>query len=503
MYQGDAALVLPLGDGAQTTRAAAFVLNGEPKSNLNKYWVRADGFPYFVCPYRANLKSPEPQFERIILSLDPNWRDPDYRLPLSLRGLGHALELAECAARGSHDERAKVPRWPEATNDDPWYDGRGHDYTIIDAPRCGTVLPYETVKAIATGRFFEVPLARVDIAVVVPNSEVRVDAEVLGTPLALPTGLAKSLAGLYEAWQELPSVPPKSLPDLAELGVQVRAMRRLPPARIVPLAPALEIVQIGFALEAEGTTNGQRLTLEQVVAWVEELNRLHEDSAYVMADVRIAAGYVRSAYVENLMTRLCLGRTERATEAGAKDLILFSGRAIAVHPADDQPLAQQRRAVLRELLIYAAFQAETLAGFNRAIALGVNENSLEIADLNHLRLQFMTYQTKYVELEPVHEFDQRFLFKAICDGLGLDAQRAKLNDAIERLEQFERDRIETRMNHLLFAVGLTAIVQTAIADDWGDVKDIKPFQIHAAIAGVVLSIMWYAWVQWRRGPGKP
>jgi tRNA A-37 threonylcarbamoyl transferase component Bud32 len=69
----------------------------------------------------------------------------------SLRGLGAELEKAESAKRrklhGGTDDRevdpltleAKPPR-PGYANSDPWYDGRAHGYTIVDAPRSGTEL---------------------------------------------------------------------------------------------------------------------------------------------------------------------------------------------------------------------------------------------------------------------------------------------------------------------------------------------------------------------------
>ncbi len=68
----------------------------------------------------------------------------------TLSGLGEQLDAAESARRrGLHgvDDRVTDPATgqPKAVrpgygNADPWYDGRGHGYTIVDAPREGTVL---------------------------------------------------------------------------------------------------------------------------------------------------------------------------------------------------------------------------------------------------------------------------------------------------------------------------------------------------------------------------
>ena len=40
-----------------------------------------------------------------------------------------------------------APR-PGYDNSDPWYDGRGHRYTIVDSPNEGTVLTAEEIERI-------------------------------------------------------------------------------------------------------------------------------------------------------------------------------------------------------------------------------------------------------------------------------------------------------------------------------------------------------------------
>jgi ATP-binding cassette subfamily B protein len=77
---------------------------------------------------------------------------------VSLRGLGALLERAESERRrqvfGMDDRKidpaTSAPR-PARTgydNADPWYDGRAHGYTIVDAPRAGTLLHAEEIEAI-------------------------------------------------------------------------------------------------------------------------------------------------------------------------------------------------------------------------------------------------------------------------------------------------------------------------------------------------------------------
>lgn len=87
----------------------------------------------------------------VVISLDPNWSDASGRRP-TLRGLGLALEREEHrqreARRPNGDQRGGEPRWEDGSVDheDPWYDGRGHEYTIVDVPRSGgTWIPFKTI----------------------------------------------------------------------------------------------------------------------------------------------------------------------------------------------------------------------------------------------------------------------------------------------------------------------------------------------------------------------
>jgi len=71
---------------------------------------------------------------RAILSVTPTSR-------LSLRGLGRDLEAEESRRRlkiFGRDSRVA----------DPWYDGKSHNFTIVDAPRCGSVLTADEIEAV-------------------------------------------------------------------------------------------------------------------------------------------------------------------------------------------------------------------------------------------------------------------------------------------------------------------------------------------------------------------
>jgi hypothetical protein len=133
----------------KTMEVKALIAKKMSKSRLLKYWVRGSGFPMLICPIN-------PDNSRVIVSLDPNYRD-EGRRP-SLEELGYALELLECKVRKetNTETRSGMPRFEYAINDDPWYDGRGHEFGIVDSPRKGTKIPYEEIEKLAIGgRFWQ------------------------------------------------------------------------------------------------------------------------------------------------------------------------------------------------------------------------------------------------------------------------------------------------------------------------------------------------------------
>jgi serine/threonine-protein kinase len=124
------------------------------RCEMLKIWARADtthspskqGF-VALCTFFS--EGPE-QPRRCLISVKPD-------APVTLEGLGKRLEQEEHArrARGStgRDERqydpltgARLPDRPGYRNPDPWYDGRAHGYTIVDAPRSGTVLTADEIE---------------------------------------------------------------------------------------------------------------------------------------------------------------------------------------------------------------------------------------------------------------------------------------------------------------------------------------------------------------------
>ena len=129
--------------------AKAMVVSEVPDSRMFKDWARADGFELLVIP-RQLPRGVEGR-TWLVVSIDPLAEDAQSEGRVTLRGLGAALESAERATRlaGGGDTRTGSPRWPGASNDDPWYDGRGHAYGIVDVPRDKSVLRHDQVVDLA------------------------------------------------------------------------------------------------------------------------------------------------------------------------------------------------------------------------------------------------------------------------------------------------------------------------------------------------------------------
>ena len=147
-------LDLPCAGGKQRA-AQTLIMRETPKSRLFKHWARSIGvseknglnnrIDCLVVPYDLQDTSASgagAHFGRVVISVKGN-------SGLSLKELGRALEQKEQAMRVEKGvTQSGPPRYPEISpSPDPWYDGRGHSYTIVDSPRSGTLLRYEQIVA--------------------------------------------------------------------------------------------------------------------------------------------------------------------------------------------------------------------------------------------------------------------------------------------------------------------------------------------------------------------
>jgi hypothetical protein len=134
-------LAIPAQDGSGPQPVSLLAVR-DPTSALFKVWARQDrrhapsgrGFVMTSVQYGEH---------RFVVSVDP-------AAGVWLKGLGAALDRAETIKRARLGQERTGPVRPGYDNADPWYDGRApiHNYTIIDAPRAGTVLTAAEVAAL-------------------------------------------------------------------------------------------------------------------------------------------------------------------------------------------------------------------------------------------------------------------------------------------------------------------------------------------------------------------
>jgi len=150
------------------------------------------------------LAENEHQTRRAIISVKPN-------STTTLKGLGPLLETAESAKRTElfgTDDRATDPETgiarPKRTgfdNSDPWYDGRAQNFTIVDAPRGGTVLTADEIEEIFI-KFGKASSQHVEpLKLPSPGDE--------SSSSGVNDDTLKSLTFLVESWRNQPEVKPK------------------------------------------------------------------------------------------------------------------------------------------------------------------------------------------------------------------------------------------------------------------------------------------------------
>jgi hypothetical protein len=162
---------VPVGAASTTKLLGSAIPRFHPLA-LNKFYLRnegADGRPTPLTVIHGWMSDASTGLgrARFIISIDPTFKIADERP--SLRGLAAALEWKEAEVRrgieGAVEERCGAARFPEFPgNRDPWYDGRGHDYTIVDSPQCGTCLSFEQVLEVLRAPFWD-PIVRESVVV--------------------------------------------------------------------------------------------------------------------------------------------------------------------------------------------------------------------------------------------------------------------------------------------------------------------------------------------------
>lgn len=446
-------VVLPTEQGSPTT-AAAFLLNEPPTSRLNKYWVRADGFALFVCPYATRPEDGDGRWSRVVVSVDPTHRTEDGN-KLSLRGLGHALERAESSARrarnGGIDDRGNVPRWSDGScdNPDPWYDGRGHDWTIVDAPQTGTALSLATiVEILESGTFWHVEVPSVSVTLVWRATPV--ESSRTGDGSAVPEGLTPRLSSYYRELRRVTLPAPElSAPEfhLARERLDFPTAER----------GALEVVRLR-------TTRST--TLERLVEAHMTLTKGRApDYALVHLELR---GTEQRPHVARLLSTLgdvSVNGAPLPDDEGEQ--LLFLNHELLVVQA---PSPTARTSTYEEVLLYLAFVDTSLRTFRDRVAELLLARKSGGGHSEKLRRDLLTFQATHLDLDVAPRGAMRGVAARLSGAMSVDRTYAEVQDLMRQLAQLEeRDdaRASAQANHVLeavlFLLGISGVYQLIMA----------------------------------------
>lgn len=514
-------VLLPAADGGDPIRVKAWVASSATEALLNKYWARV-ACPFTIIP--VGYPEPRPEdprkhsFNRVILSVDPTFRHEGRAV--DLRGLGFALEQAESRTRRQahegHEPRGGSPRFPDGycDNADPWYDGRGHEFTIVDTPNTGTVLDYGTILDIATGQgFWETPLQS-GVATLV-----WIDPRTGG----LPEGAAEG--------------PLSAFPDMAPTLEAYRRNTRVTAFAGMPgLAATEDFCQVtqGWRRFPEGTCGHARVIQIRVLpgATLEGLTRVREkvvrtcgeNPDYLSVRVTPSRAIGGPDHVRTLLRRLADSEVGELPGLDAGDeLLLFNNRTLMIQALEGTlehaPQADATADPDLEILLYTAFLNECLVRYSQRIADVVPSEfgQLDAVRAGELRRDVLRFQTLYYQIEVSRRSRNRRLFNGLREALDLpghleevQGELDRLADIEARLEAVKAERATWMMNMVLVAIafmGLASMVASIAAVPPDTLKSrwfwLVQGCITLAAVGLAYGLHRRRWREARVSPGKP
>jgi hypothetical protein len=120
---------LPLSSNKDILQETKCLLMDNPQAKLFKDWARLDGYDMLIVKWSK---------KRIVISI----KNDSF---LTLEGIGDKLNKIEQQKREELNIYINEPNRDGYNIPDPWYDGRAHNYTIIDSPRIGTFLNLDEI----------------------------------------------------------------------------------------------------------------------------------------------------------------------------------------------------------------------------------------------------------------------------------------------------------------------------------------------------------------------
>lgn len=344
-----------------------------------------------------------PPRSRWIIAIDEASPPSEPEARANLRGLGASLEWAEQRRRDALNlgaTRRGASRFPEFPGiADPWYDGRGHHWTIIDSPREGTMLGRQDIVEILTSRFWEPEVAS-------PHAEVWRSCE------ACDDGGARGAGEPAARRETVPMPSPSDLDATLRFGDAINATTRA--AREPGTLYAMLV-----AHPRRGWDDTRlRHSLRELIGGTPEPLSLSIGEAYVGPSA-------------------CVVLIEREGDAFSADRSL-----------------DRLFALVEELRGIDAGARRIGEESRRDTTIGLCQR---------LRERYVKASAGYRGRDPESSVDQRLLQTSIEQALGLDARLAATGQLIEHLHEESERSHEGQLNRIVFVLALFGIFEAIIA----------------------------------------
>lgn len=495
------AVEVPASDGSGPVSIRGLIARQVPESILNRYWARAVGYPLFVAPLGtpgetidAEEADTDPQY---IISVDPNFELDGHKV--NLKGLGYTLERAEAKARRSTKDGSKQrggePRFGDGycDNSDPWYDGRGHDWTIVASPRSGTVLSLSTIeKTLTESSFWEIPLREAESVLIWPDRP-----EIPGpgsTPPQFPSSFSRLLQSLYSEARRTEIQEP---PDIDVAGLPFSLSSEL---RHFPAGTCRSMRMLRIHAEAGATLEGLYRLKKRLAAELSE-----GEPTYDYTRLRLGVHFSSGEQVAHQLALLADGAVELSRDPG-RDLLVVNGANVLECRESEVAFASSPESRV-ETIVYSAFLNESLLSFSSRVndLVPAGDGSISSLATESLRRDLIRFQSRYFQLEASREANGRRLFQELTTSLHISDQYHEVLLELDRLREIEdqyaetrRSRAERAFEFILFLVAIFGSFQTLVTFYTlpGKVWNAPGFKLWAwglcigAIA-VYLAISWY------------
>lgn len=473
---------LPTYDKDDVNREAivrCLILKQPPRSKLNKYWVRSmdPPFPMFICPYNkpGSKESMDHKsfYPRVIISLDPTMPQG----PVTLKGLGAALERAEVKYRNEHggDNRLKTPRWADGsvTNADPWYDGRGHDFTIVDSPSSETLLPYDEILKICSGSFWKVPIQSAYLSIFYFKSSL--DVGLFERPYACQD-LASEINNPTAFSDKISSEESRLIKDFAinilnqEIDVIISKLNHSLYGNGVLLIDKLKnlidsnseclLVSVGggdVMIHRIDIEFDEKYSYEDIVDIVSIVSSIRD--FYVLAATTPLDRGPNSTRAQSLIQYVCVNGVE-IQMIGAGDVVVFNDHVLASSGA-----RLNNKDDMANVFMFACYQSEMLKLFYRDVKVVSSlSEARDLSNVNDIVNRYINFQVEYLHIDFTRSNSQHAMYIKMREILSIDSRHENLSEALNRLESLANEKTDRDTNVLLFFVGIMAVIDTCSND---------------------------------------